>query len=119
MQELGLSTKVHSINNIDGDTVRVTVLVEFDVRLLPETGRYDAPEISHPKNAEEKRRGLEVEEYLRKKLTEADIDDITVFIPFRGRGKIGDNMTLNRPKGKIYIKGENVIDEKMIRDYSK
>lgn len=116
---LGLTTEVYDIEVIDGDTVRVKVIKEFDIRLLPEHGSYDAPEISRPKTGEEKVRGLEVKKYLQEKIDSAGKEKIVVHIPFEGRGKFKDITTLGRVLGKVYINGENIIDKLMLEKYRK
>lgn len=116
---LGLTTEVHDIEVIDGDTVRVKVIKEFDIRLLPEEGSYDAPEISKPKTKEEKDRGLAAKQYLIDKIKSAGTESVIVYIPFEGRGKFKDITTLGRVLGKVYINGKNIIDEVMLDKYRK
>jgi endonuclease YncB( thermonuclease family) len=119
--QLGLTTEVHEITVTDGDTVKVKIIKEIDIRLLPDEGSYDAPEISHPKTKEEKERGLAAKEYLAKRIAAAVSENaqVVVYIPFEGRGKFKDITTLGRVLGKVYINGENILDEKMLTEYRK
>lgn len=116
---LGLTTEIHEIEVIDADTVRVRVIKEIDIRLMPDEGRYDAPEIFHHKSPEEKQRGLEAKEYLEDKIKKAEKENIVVYIPFGGRGKVKDISTLGRVLGKVYINDENIIDKTMLEKYRK
>lgn len=119
--QLGLTTEVHNIKVTDGDTVVVDVIKEISVRLLPEEGSFDAPEVSRPKTEEEKVRGLAAKNYLEDKIAAAiaNGDEIIVHIPFGGRGKVKDISTLGRVLGKVYINGKNIIDEEMLEKYRK
>lgn len=119
--QLGITTEVHDMQVTDGDTVVVNVIKEIAIRLLPEDGKFDAPEISHPKTEEEKVRGLAAKKYLEDKIAAAiaNGDEIVVYIPFGGRGKVKDISTLGRVLGKVYINGKNIIDEEMLEKHRK
>jgi endonuclease YncB( thermonuclease family) len=106
--DLGLTTKVELISVVDGDTIRVKMVREIDVRITDDQGTFNTPETRKPHSEEEREKGLEAKAYLTKLLTDAD--DIVLFVPASDDGQLKDLMTLGRVVGHVFANKKDVTD---------
>lgn len=112
---LGHTQVVNLSEVIDGDTVRVRISYEIDVRLTDDSGAFDAPE-TRTKDGQEKSRGMEAKAYLTKFLQGKRI---TLYVPTDGSGRVKKILTLSRVVGKLFADGVDVAQEMIDRGFIK
>lgn len=97
MQEPGLTILVDVVSVHDGDTIKVRVSREFDIRVRG----IDTPEL---KTVE----GKEVQKIVENLITTAD--KIIVFIPSNDPLKLMDFNSFGRVVGDVYLDGKSLAD---------
>ncbi len=124
---LGWTTKVHAVDRqIDGDTIALSIMRHFVIRLVDDEIYFDTPETYRAKSPEERKRGNAATAYLYKLLTKRKkwgrkrvIRDIVLHVPGSEREKFGDSIALNRLKGMLWADGVDVVDEMIKAGYVK
>lgn len=101
MPPRGLTTGVELVEVHDGDTVRVKISYEIDVRLLD----CWAPELKEAG-------GIEAAVFLRNLLIDAK--ELTLHVPASGRRRLGDLLTLSRVRGRLFTPDGRDASEVMV-----
>lgn len=108
--ELGWTTPVQIKRVIDGDTVKIVISREVDVRLTDEEGTFDAPETYRPSSKAEELEGIKYTLKLKDILETAD--EIVLFIPTDERGRVKDIFSIgSRVVGHLFADGVDVVEE--------
>jgi len=97
----GITHRAKVVRVLDGDTIEVTVSLTAHVRMLD----CWAPEI-HTKNSDEKTRGIESKQHLEAMCKPGT--DVIVHVPFGKTPRFGDDMSMGRVLGDVYLVGGNV-----------
>lgn len=121
----GYTLPINLVRIKDGDTIRASITIEFDVRIIKRDGEFDTAEIFRPKNEQERKEGEAALQAL-KRLIFHDYDVVTtdnageflekprklaIFIPSDGVGYIGDILTINRVAAVLFADGVDVAEE--------
>ena len=121
---LGWTTPVEIVKVIDGDTVRIRIVREVDVRITDDEGTFDTPETWRPKSAEEKVLGLAATSFMKQLLFKWTVgwtkirtygsqrDNIVLHVPTDERGRVKDIFSIGaRVVGHLFVDGVDVTDE--------
>lgn len=97
-------TKVSLDRVIDGDTVEVSVVKKFIVRITDEDGTFDTPEMK----GSERPQGIKAKERLKELLQGKEI---LMYIPTESSNDIGDLFAIGgRIVGLLFVDGESIAD---------
>lgn len=106
---LGWATVVKVVDVIDGDTIKIKIEKEINVRITDDEGTFNTPETRRPADDEERDKGKEATDYLSKLIFAGGNDKVVLFIPTDGSNKISDIFSIgSRLVGHIFINGVDV-----------
>jgi endonuclease YncB( thermonuclease family) len=97
----GVTHRGKVVRVLDGDTIEVSVTVTTHVRMLD----CWAPEVHETKTAGEKARGIESKKHLEAICKPGS--DVIVHVPFGDKSRFGDDMSMGRVLGDVYLVGWN------------
>lgn len=108
--ELGWTTPVEISKVTDGDTIKILVTREIEIRLTDIEGTFDAPETWRPKSEEERIEGQKYTDRLKEIVEEGT--DFVLHIPTGKRGRLKDIFCIGtRAVGMLFVDGVDVVEE--------
>lgn len=97
----GITHQCEIVRVLDGDTLEVSITTTAIVRLLD----CWAPEVHRTDDPGEKPRGLVSKAHLQSLAKPGD--KVIVQVPFSDRGRFGDDMTMGRVLGNVWLVGND------------
>lgn len=95
----GITHRAKVVRVLDGDTIEVAVSLTAHVRMLD----CWAPEVHETKTPGEKARGIESKKHLEA-ICKPGVD-VIVHVPFGKTPRFGDDMSMGRVLGDVYVEG--------------